>query len=194
MAEIPEIETKDGDSMEMWIGLCVVVLATFLGVANVKDGNIVQQMQLKQAERIDNWNWFQARNIRATVYEAFADELTVPWPNETPEATKKREEKSAYFRDKARTQEEKAKTQEADAKQAKQDYDELNAKDDQFDLCEAALAIGLALMGVTAMVKRWWLFIVASVPSAFGVVMGVAGFMGMDTNSPYVNWIIRVLS
>jgi hypothetical protein len=194
MPETPEIEVKDDDPMERWIGLCVVVLATFLGVANVKDGNIVQAMQRKQADRNDNWGWFQARNIRGTVYEAFADELSIPWPNETPEVTEKREAKAAFFRQRAKDQEAKSEKQKAAAEQADEDYNALNAKDDQFDLCEAALAIGLALMGVTAMIKRWWLFIVAAVPSAFGVIMGVAGFMGMDTNSPAINWIVQVLS
>ena len=194
MADIPEIDAKNGDKLETCIGLCVVILATFLGVANVKDGNIVQQMQLKQADRNDNWNWFQARNIRATVYEAFADELSIAWPNETPDVTKQRELKSEFFRKKAKDQEDKAKKQEADAKQAEEEYNALNFKDDQFDLCEAALAIGLALMGVTALVKRWWLFGVAMLPSAFGVIMGVAGFMGYDTSSPAINWIIKILS
>jgi len=194
MPDIPEIEVKDNDRMERWIGLCVVVLATFLGVANVKDGNIVQAMQRKQADRVNNWGWYQARNIRGTVYEAFADELSIAWPNETPEVTKQREAKVAFFRKQAKDQEEKREQQKVAAEKAGEDYDALNAKDDQFDLCEAALAIGLALMGVTAMVKRWWLFIVAAVPSSFGVIMGVAGFMGMDTNSPVIRWIVEVLS
>ena len=93
--EIPEVEIKDGGALATCIGLSVVILATFLGIANVKDENIVQQMQLKHADRNDNWAWYQARNIRSTVYEAFAEELSIPWPNETPEVTKQREEKSA---------------------------------------------------------------------------------------------------
>ena len=194
MAEIPEIKIEDGTSLETWVGLCVVILATFLGVCNVKDNNIVQAMQRKQADRNDNWAWFQARNIRATVYEAFGDELSIPWANETPDVTKKREARAAEFHAKARKQEEKAKTQEADAKKAEEDYLVLNAKDDQFDLCEAALAIGLALMGVTALVKRWWLFAIAMIPSVFGLVMGIAGFMGSDTSSAAIDWIIQVLS
>jgi uncharacterized protein DUF4337 len=194
MSDIPETKNNDGNSIDTWVGLCVVLLATFLGVANVKDDNIVQQMQLKQADRNDNWNWFQARKIRATVLEAFADELTVAWPNETPEVAKQRLEKSTYFRARAKDQEDKAKEQENDAKKAAEEYQALNAKDDQFDLCEAALAIGLALMGVTALIKRWWLFVVALIPSAFGILMGFAGFMGIDTNSDAINWIVKVLS
>ena len=110
------------------------------------------------------------------------------------EVTRQREARSAEFHAKAKKQEEKAKKQEADAKKAEEDYQALNSKDDQFDLCEAALAIGLALMGVTALVKKWWLFVIAMIPSIFGLVMGVAGFMGFDTSSEAINWIIKVLS
>ena len=187
-------ESKDGNTIETFVGLCVVILATFLGVVNVKDGNIVQLMQKKQVDRANNWAWFQARNIRGTVYEGFAEELKVPWPNETPEIAKVREAKSEWFRNEAKKQEEKSKKQKDDAEQAEKDYDSLNAKDDQFDLCEAALAIGLALMGVTALVKRWWLFAAALVPSVFGVVMGVAGFLGFDTNTGWIKTMIEVLS
>lgn len=194
MADIPEIEAKPYDAMETCIGLSVVILATFLGIVNVKDDNIVQKMQLAQADRIDNWNWFQARNVRGTVYESFAEELKVPRPGETPELAKLREEKSAYFTKRFQDQEAKAKEQKDDALKAKNEYDLLNFKDDQFDLCEAAMAIGLALMGVTALVKRWWLFFVALVPSVFGVLMGVAGFMGVDTSFSAVKWFIELLS
>ena len=192
MADIPEVE---GNSpMEILIGLFVVILATFLGICNVKDGNIVQAMQLRQADRNDNWAWFQARNIRATIYESMADELAMPRANETPEFAKLREEKAEYFRKRFKDQETKAEKQMEAAKLAEEDYKNLNAKDDQFDLSEAALAIGLAMMGVTALVKRWWLFIFALIPSLFGLGMGIAGFMGVDTNTPFVAWIIQVLS
>lgn len=194
MVDVPEIETDGATPLESWVGLCVVILATFLGICNIKDDNIVQQMQLKHADRNDNWAWFQARNIRGTIYESFAEELSVPWPNETPEVAEQRKAKAESFRKRAADQEAKAKKQEADAKQADEDYRNLNTKDDQFDLCEAALAIGLALMGVTALIKRWAMFFIALVPSVFGAVMGVAGFMGLDTSSRFISWIVQVLS
>jgi hypothetical protein len=195
MADIPEVEVgEDATPLDVLIGLSVVILATFLGVANIKDDNIVQQMQLKQADRNDNWAWFQARNIRAEVYLSFAEQLSIPWPNETPEIKKQREDKAAAFLEKAQKQEKKADELKEAAEQAHKDYFVLNGKDDQFDLSEAALAIGLALMGVTALVKRYWLFFVALVPAAFGVFMGVAGFLGYDTSSEFVEWVVKVLS
>lgn len=194
MAEIP-VETKEPHSrLEACIGISVVVLATFLGLCNVKANNIVQQMQVKQVDRNNSWAWYQARNIRAGVYEASGDELSVPYPNETADTKQAREAMATKYFKRAKDQESKMEKQKEDAEQAEADYEKLGQKDDQFDICEAALAIGLALMGVTAMLKRWWMFFFALVPSAFGVAMGVAGFMGMDTGSPVMKYLIGWLS
>src|SRR4051794_24570738 len=49
------------------VAITVALLATFLGVCNVKDDNIVQAMQQAQADKLDHWNFYQARNIREEV-------------------------------------------------------------------------------------------------------------------------------
>lgn len=196
MAEIslPEKTNDSNNPLDSWVGLMVVIIATFIGICNVKDDNIVQQMQLKQVDRNDNWAWFQARNIRQAVYEGVSAELSVPQPNETPEIKSYREAKSEEFRKKAESQEKKAEKQKADAEQAQKDYDELNDKDDQFDLCDATLALSLALMGVTALTKRWGLFYIALIPACLGFLMGLAGFCGWDTNFSIIKAIIKILS
>lgn len=192
--ELPEIKKDSNDRLDSCVGMMVVLIATFIGLCNVKDDNIVQQMQMKQVERNDNWAWFQARNIRQAVYEGVSAELSVPWPNETPENRKAREAKSEEYFKKAQAQEQKTDKQKSDAEQAQAEYDELNEKDDQFDLCDATLAISLALMGVTALTKRWWLFFVSLVPAAFGFYMGLAGFMGFNTDVGPVKMLIKLLS
>ena len=192
--ELSEKSSATNNPLDSWIGLMVVIIATFIGICNVKNDNIVQQMQLKQVERNDNWAWFQARNIRQAVYEGVAAELSVPQPNETPEIKSFREAKSEEFKKKADSQEKKAEKQKADAEEAQQDYDKLNDKDDQFDLCNAALAVGLALMGVTALTKKWWLFYIALIPATLGFLMGLAGFCGWDTNFAIIKSIIKILS
>lgn len=190
-----EKKTEDNDNLiETLVGLSVVILATFLGVCNVKDGNIVQRMDLQQANRIDNFNWFQARKIRITVYESFAEQMSVPMPGETAEGAKLREAKVEHFKTEAAKQREESKQQLEDGRAAELNYKSANALDDQFDISEAALAIGLAMMGVTALVKRWWMFFVSLVPATFGLVMGIAGFAGIDTSNPVVDWIIQLLS
>ena len=176
------------------VATTVALLATFMGICKVKDDNIVQQMQLKKMDRNDNWAWFQARNIRQGVYESTAATLSVPFPGENEEIKKLREARADEFRKKAESQEKKAEKQKADAEQANEEYEKLNDKDDQFDLCDAALALSLAMMGVTALIKRWWLFYVALIPATFGFIMGLAGFMGWDTNFHIVKQLIKALS
>lgn len=196
MSEI-KVESKEENKsslLDTMVGLCVVLLATFLGICNVKDGNIVQKMQQKQADHNDNWAWYQARNIRQSVYQSTADELSLDRPGETPEAKSAREKLSKDYLERAKSQEKKMLDQEAAGKQALEDYNSLNNIDDKFDLCEACLAIALALMGVTALSKRWWMFFLAMVPSVLGVWVGVAGFMEVDPNIPFLNKLIEILS
>src|SRR6266576_1749995 len=53
-----------------WVAITVALLATFLGVCKVKDDNLVQAMQQAQADKIDHWSFYQARNIREEIANA----------------------------------------------------------------------------------------------------------------------------
>src|SRR3954449_2527667 len=57
------------------VAVTVALLATFLGVCKVKDDNIVQAMQQAQADKLDHWNFYQARNIRQEVASAAVTQL-----------------------------------------------------------------------------------------------------------------------
>lgn len=185
---------KAESSLETWVGLMVVITATFLGISNVKDNNIVQKMQQKQVDQNNNWAWFQARNIRMGVYEAASEEMSLPNPGETPELKARREAMSAKYANMAKSQEKKMEGQKEAAEQAAKDYDELNNIDDKFDLCDALLALSMALMGVTALIKRWWLFFMALFPLALGLYIGIAGFAGFDVHIPFLDAIMKILS
>ena len=79
-------------------------------------------------------------------------------------------------------------------KQAEADqvrYDELNFRDDQFDLAEALMAITLALLAVTALTRLWWLYWLSLLPTAGGVVMGLAGLLGWGLHP---DALVRLLS
>jgi len=185
---------NSNNRLETMVGVCVVLLATFIGICNVKDGNIVQKMQQAQASTNNNWAWYQARNIRQAVYESTGENLSVPFPGETAEVKAAREAMAAKYISLAKKQEEKMDSQKKIAEDSQKEYDDLNNLDDKFDLCEALLAIGLALMGVTALAKRWWLFFLSLFPSGLGVWMGIAGFMQVEPNIPFLKDLIRLLS
>src|SRR5438067_8649751 len=52
------------DPLNRKIAITVALLASFMGICKVKDDNIVQAMQQAQADKIDHWAFYQARNLR----------------------------------------------------------------------------------------------------------------------------------
>src|SRR3982751_869118 len=69
-AEMLASRDEERARLGTWVALTVALLATFLGVCKVKDDNIVQAMQQAQADKLDHWNFYQARNVRKEVAEA----------------------------------------------------------------------------------------------------------------------------
>ncbi|MEI7931380.1 MAG: DUF4337 family protein [Actinomycetes bacterium] len=57
------------------VAVTIALLSTFMVVYKVKDDNIVQAMQQAQADKLDHWNFYQARNIREEVAAAAATQL-----------------------------------------------------------------------------------------------------------------------
>jgi hypothetical protein len=70
-------------------------------------------------------------------------------------------------------------------------YDALNYRDDQFDATSAAISLAIALLAITALTRKRWLFWLAMVPSAFGLLMGAAGLLGWHVHS---DLLARLLS
>src|SRR6266481_4749556 len=68
---------KPKPHLNTWVAISVALVATFMGICKVKDDNIVQAMQQAQADKIDNYSWYQARNIREEIAKATIAELTV---------------------------------------------------------------------------------------------------------------------
>ena len=54
-------------------------------------------------------------------------------------------------------------------------YDALNYRDDQFDLSDTLVALAISLLALTALTHKRWLYWIAIVPTALGVLMGLAG-------------------
>ncbi len=186
------IETKNPKvHLNTWVAISVALLATFMGICKVKDDNIVQAMQQAQADKIDNYSWYQARNVREDVAKATVAQLTAQAAVAPRQAKSIYEQQIKTYEAIAQEQAEKKKIQQADADKADQTYNELNFHDDQFDLSDAMLALAISLMAVTALTQKRWLFMLALFPTVFGVVMGLAGLIGWHIHP---NSLTRLLS
>ena len=161
------------------VAVTVAVLATFMGICKVKDDNIVQAMQQAQADKLDHWAYYQARTLRADVAEAAATQLELARAGMPAAQGAAYEQAIASYRSKAADQVRKRDELKAQAEADQQAYDSLNYRDDQFDLSDALLAIAIALLAVTALTRLWPLFLVAMLPTFFGVLMGVAGLAAL---------------
>src|SRR4051795_1211080 len=81
--EIDPLESADAGERDAHsrlnsrVAITVALLATFMGVCKVKDDNIVQGMQQAQADKIDHWSFYQARNIRQEVAQSTVATLTI---------------------------------------------------------------------------------------------------------------------
>ena len=164
--------------LNTWVALTVAILATFMAVCQVKDGNIVQAMQQAQADKIDHWGYYQARNLREEVAKSTLVQLTLdaadrPAPQQAAYATA-----IAKYVALAKEQDEKKQAVMLQAQDDQKAYDALNIHDDQFDLSDALLAIAISLLALTALTHKRWLFFLALVPTSGGVLMGVAGLLG----------------
>jgi molecular chaperone GrpE (heat shock protein) len=179
------------NSLNTLVALLVALLATFMGICQVKSGNIVQAMQQAQVDKIDNYAWYQARNLREEIARANVANLTAQAAAAPPQAQAAIQEQIKIYQGIAADQENKKKVQQTDAENADKAYQQLNIHDDQFDVSDAMLALAISLLALTALTQKRWLFGIAMVPTALGVLMGLAGLLELNLK---LNFISKLLS
>ena len=185
---------KRKSRLNAYVAVTVALLATFLGICKVKSDNVVQAMQQAQADKIDNFSWYQARNIREEIGRTAAAQLRAQRAAAPPPAQAEFDRQIAVCEKLAQEQGEKKKEQQKAADDAGKKYEALNIHDDQFDLSEALLALAISLLAVTSLTQKRWLYIVALVPTALGVFYGIAGLLSLTGGLFHPDAVMRLLS
>ena len=172
------VDDNPHDRLNMAVAVTVAVLATFMGICKVKDDNLCQAMQAAQANKLDHWNFYQARNIREEVARSTLVQIKLGAGARPANEQAPYNVAIATYQQVADAQEKKKNEEKDAAEQSQKEYDALNYRDDQFDLSDTLLAIAISLLAVTALTRQRWLFVAALVPIGFGVLMGLAGLFG----------------
>jgi hypothetical protein len=177
--------------LNAWVAITVALLATFMGICKVKDDNIVQAMQQAQADKIDHWSFYQARNIRQEIAQASLAQLAIT--RAAAAQAQRPAVDSAIVKYKALVADQATKKDSlrVQAESDQKTYDSLNYRDDQFDLSDTLVALAISLLALTALTRKRWLFWVAMVPTALGALMGLAGLLGWALHP---DSLIRLLS
>ncbi|GAB3765397.1 hypothetical protein GCM10028796_22590 [Ramlibacter monticola] len=175
---LPDPSEARASRLNAFVAIAVALLTTFMGICKVKDDNIVQAMQQAQADKLDHWAFYQARNQREEVARAALVQLRLAAASQP--ADRKPDYDAAIANYEALVKDQATKKEDLRRQaQADQDtYDHLNFRDDQFDLSDAAISISVALLAVASLTQRWWLFLLALLPAGFGTLMGAAGLAG----------------
>jgi hypothetical protein len=169
---------RDRARLNTRVAVTIALLATFLGVCKVKDDNIVQAMQQAQADRLDHWNFYQARNIRQEVAAAAVTQLKLAAAGAPAAQQESYRAAIASYDALVADQAKKKEDLRLQADQDQKTYDALNYRDDQFDLSDTLIALAISMLALTALTHKPWLYNLALVPTVGGVVMGLAGLLG----------------
>jgi len=171
------------------VAITVVILTVFMAISKVKDDNINQAMQKAKSESVDAWAEYQAARIKLHVDENGLSTLRLLETTGLIDKSLAAKQASEYEEDIKKYQGRSAETM-AKAKALEAEYDRLNFRDDQFDMSDAFLSIGIALAAVAALTDLFWLLYVAWGAGAFGLLVGIAGFANVNLRP---EWIASLL-
>ena len=163
-----------------WIAISVAIISVFMAITKVKDDNIVQAMLQAKSDAVDSWNEYQAKKLKHHLAELGLNQARALQTVATGTGSAiLLAQAQGYQTTISRYQGE----EEALMKKAKgfeKQYDDLNYRDDQFDLSDAALSISLAMLAIAALTNKRKLVYLAWFFAGFGFLAGMAGLLGLS--------------
>ncbi|MBJ6726855.1 DUF4337 domain-containing protein [Geomesophilobacter sediminis] len=183
-------EAQSKNRLNNVVAVTVALVSVFMAITKVKDDNIVQAMLQNKSDAVDRWNEYQSKKLKHHMAELGLNQvqaLQALAPGR--DVPKLAEQQRQYQSSIARYQGEedllmkKAKTHE-------KAYDDLNFRDDQFDLSDAALSISLGLLAVTSLTNKRKLLYLAWIFAGFGVVMGLAGLLELNLHPDFLTKLL----
>lgn len=175
------------------IAIIVAISASLMAIFNIKDNNIVQAMSQAQAHTIDAWSYYQAKSTKQHIAENNLNQLQIQLllnEKTSPEVKKKIQLIAEETKTKIEKYEKEKTEIKKNAEAFQREYDTLNIHDDQFDLAEALISLGLSIFGITALVQKKPLFYFGIILSSLGAFFGLAGFLSW---SIHPEWLTQIL-
>lgn len=192
--EANEKMEKSKSILNAWVAVTIALLAVFMGICKVKDDNVCQSMQAAQTDRLDNWDYYQNKNTQEKLLVSEASVLhytSLMLPADKKAEAQKEE---ASMKKKASEIHKERDDIKKKAEDAQTKYDALNFHDDQFDLSDTLLAMSIALLAVTSLTQKKWLYWVALVPTFFGIYLVICGLFLLTGPGTHPDFLIKYLS
>ena len=193
IAELKEerSEQQHEDRFNRGAALLIAVMAAVLAVGGLGGGNATDDMIISNIRASDTWAFYQAKNVRQTMYEIEVADLESRLPLETGADRAALEARIAEYQatvaryddepdpeapaDPMRGEGKKQLMAQAEAFEAARDV--AVAKDDNFDLAEVALQLALVLGSVAILAGNRAILAVSALLGALGVLLTLNGFV-----------------
>jgi hypothetical protein len=148
-----------------------------MAITKVKDDNIVQAMLQAKSDAVDTWNEYQAKKIKQHMAELGVNQVKALQVVDRGKGSAVLSSQEKQYHDAIARYQAEEDTLAKKAKGFEKQYDDLNFRDDQFDLSDATLSISLAMLAITALTGKRKLLLLAWLFAGFGVLMGVSGLV-----------------
>ena len=161
------------DASSKPVAFTMSVLAVLVAVVTVLGHRTHTEAVLNQAKASDQWNFYQAKNIRSTISDRASGLLSVLNATDKDKAQKFAKDwadKQAKWTTDLKEEEEKARGLEEKVEQAE-------ARADRFDLGEALLEIALVISSITLLTKNRLYWLLGLVFGAGGILVSVSGLL-----------------
>jgi len=168
--------------------VAIALLATFMAFCGVKGDNTDYAIIQENADAMDQWAMYQAKSMKQYMFElqrdSFQADLALAGPNVSAAARRRLGERlKEYEASIARYEGEKEEIKRT-AEGHEKARDALNEVANKLDLCEVFLSLAVALMAITILTKRRWLFGVSAAPGLIGILLGMAAFLNLPFSVP----------
>jgi hypothetical protein len=148
------------------VSFTMAVLAVLLAIVSLLGHRAHTEEVLLQNQATDQWNFYQAKNIRRSSYETLLDQLSISDLKDKEAAAKIREK---YEKNVERLRDEQSEIQkEAQTLQAEVGIERRRAN--RFDLGEAFLEVALVVTSITLLTRRRFFW-------GFGLGLGTLGIL-----------------
>lgn len=193
IAEIHEerAENEASEKFRNRAALLIAVLAAILAIGGLGGGNATDDMVASNIRASDSWAFYQAKNVRQTIYAVASDDLKAELPALTGEARAAAEKRLAAYSatiDRYDSEPdpkapgdllkgEGKKEIRARAESYEQAFDEASERDNNFDLAEVALQLALVLGSVAILALNRWILGLSVALGIAGTVLTLNGFL-----------------
>lgn len=160
------------------IAVTVVTLSVFMGLCNIKDGNIVQAMQYAKADAVDTWGEYQATKTKRHIAETARNEILVMATSVSVDGRRIADAQLIQLASEIDKYQAEAPALATKARGFETKYDALNVHDDQFDASDAMISTAISTAAIAALIESFGLLFFAWSFGAFGLFMGLCGFNG----------------